>query len=63
MPEAETVTVPAVKRRVRATPDAKRFRIVRVDIPSPANPSELNDLRTAVFSRHGLTDYFAKLRT
>ncbi len=31
-----------VKRRVRATPDAKVLRVVRVDMLSPANPSELN---------------------
>ena len=35
-------TVPAVKSRVRATPGAKILRIVRVDMLSPANLSELN---------------------
>src|SRR5450631_36136 len=40
-------SVPAVKSRVRATPGAKIFRIVRVDMLSPANLSESNDLQAA----------------
>jgi hypothetical protein len=31
----------AVKRRVRMAPGAKIFRMIRMDIPSPANLSEL----------------------
>ena len=34
---------PAVKRRVRATPGAKKFRIGRVDMLSPASSLESTD--------------------
>ena len=43
--------LPAVKSRVRATPGAKRFRMVRVDMLSPANLSELNALQCGRYGR------------
>src|SRR6266567_8482637 len=36
-----------VRKRARATPDAKIFRMVRVDMLSPADSSELDELRAA----------------
>src|SRR5438477_5359816 len=51
----------AVKTMVRATPDAKILRLVRVDMLSPANASESNHLR-AVFMRPRWLIYFAKVR-